>query len=54
LEDIVQTDERVIKDLDRKHRIEYIKEKNEEELQRSAEKLKKPLAYKSPYKSPYH
>jgi len=51
---VVVVDEKIKKDLDRKNRIEYMKEKNENELQRSAEKVKLSTSpSKSPYKSPY-
>lgn len=54
---IVDTDEKVRKDLYRKPRVEYIKEKNQEELQRSFTKLKSsisPTKKTSPYGSPYY
>jgi hypothetical protein len=45
---VVETDEKIKEDLSRKGRINLIKERNEMELQRSAEKVR---ASKSPVKS---
>jgi len=60
LDKVVESDDKIKQDLDRKNRISYIKEKNENELQRSAEKVRmaspdrtSPSKGKSPYKSPY-
>jgi hypothetical protein len=54
LDKVVETDEKIKEDLNRKGRIALIKERNEMELQRSAEKVrtsKSPV--KSSIKSPY-
>ncbi len=40
LDKFVETDERVRSELDRKGRVEYLKEKNQEEFQRSFIKVK--------------
>jgi hypothetical protein len=69
LDHIVVTDEKVREELNRKPRVEYIKDKNHSELQRSIEKVRTSTSptrrttspyssmykssYKSPYKSPY-
>jgi len=57
LDNVVETDEKIKQNLDRKNRIEYIKGKNLQELQKSAEKVRmaspEKSSYKSPYKSPY-
>ena len=51
---IVSTDEKIRADLDRKSKYEYLKSKNMEELQRSAEKVRLSQSPKrSPYKSGY-
>jgi len=57
LDRFVEVDERVRQDLDLKNRVEYVKSKNLEDLQRSIEKVKKsrsPERRTSPHKSPYH
>ncbi len=54
MDKVVETDEKIKEDLNRKGRITLIKERNEMELQRSAEKVrtsKSPV--KSSIKSPY-
>jgi len=55
IQNIVTTDESVRRDLDRKFRIENLKAKNIEELQRSSEKVRLSSSPKrfSPYRSPY-
>lgn len=44
LDSFVDTDEAVRNDLDRKSRVEYIKHRNEEELRRSAERVRKSIS----------
>jgi len=55
LDSFVDTDQKVREDLDRKYRVDYLKAKNNEELQKSVTKLRESQspAKKSPYKSPY-
>lgn len=56
LDRFVDTDEKVRGELDRKDRVDYLKSKNEVELQKSTIKVRESLsperrsAYKSPYK----
>ena len=56
LDNFVITDEKARTDLDRKQRVEYIKTKNIDELQKSVTKLRESVSpvKKSPYKSPFH
>jgi hypothetical protein len=55
LDTFVSTDQKVREELDRKHRIDYIKEKNRDELMQSSIKLRdsKSPVRKSPFKSPF-
>ncbi len=54
LDSFVATDEKVCVDLDRKSRVDYLKAKNEDEVQRSAAKVRTSQSpARSPYKSPY-
>lgn len=57
----MDTDEKVRGELNRKPRVEFIKEKNQEELQKSFAKVKSSISPKkmgsgirSPYKSSYY
>ncbi len=55
LERFVEVDEKVRQDLDRKGEVDYIREKNNEEIQRSAAKVRNsqsPVRQGSPYRSP--
>jgi len=55
---MVDTNEKARSDLDRKARVEYIKAKAQNEIEKSVEKVKavspKKSPYKSPTRSPYH
>eukprot|EP00826_Nyctotherus_ovalis_P006221 TRINITY_DN1144_c0_g1_i3.p1 TRINITY_DN1144_c0_g1~~TRINITY_DN1144_c0_g1_i3.p1 ORF type:complete len:383 (+),score=94.79 TRINITY_DN1144_c0_g1_i3:398-1546(+) len=54
LESLVEADEVVRKDLDRKARVEYIKSKNNSEVQRSTARVRTSQSpERSPYSSPY-
>jgi len=57
----VETDEKVRGELNRKPRVDYLKERNQEELQKSFAKVKTSISPKklgssvrSPYKSSYY
>ena len=50
----METNEKVRRDLDRKDRVDYLKSKNQNELEQSIVKVRTSLSpKKSPYKSPY-
>lgn len=54
LERFVETDERARRDLDRKYRVDYLKNKNADELQQSFARVRNAASPKrSPYSSPY-
>lgn len=52
IEQIVDEDENIGRELDRKRRVDMLKTRNEEELQRSAEKVRQHSPQRSPYRSP--
>ena len=55
LDEFADTNERVRHELDRKDRVDYLKQKNEGEYVRSIEQVRSSQSpKKSPYKSPYH
>ncbi len=47
----MDTNEKVRKDLDRKDRVDYLRSKDQDELERSIQKVR---TSKSPRRSPYH
>ncbi len=55
LDSFVATDEKVRVDLDRKYRVDYLKSKNTDEVQKSVAKVRDSQSpvRRSPYKSPY-
>jgi len=54
LERFVETDERVRRDLDRKYKVDYLKSKNSDQLQKSFARVVRVTSPKrSPYSSPY-
>eukprot|EP00826_Nyctotherus_ovalis_P008014 TRINITY_DN1206_c0_g2_i3.p1 TRINITY_DN1206_c0_g2~~TRINITY_DN1206_c0_g2_i3.p1 ORF type:complete len:365 (-),score=115.14 TRINITY_DN1206_c0_g2_i3:129-1223(-) len=54
LEKFVEIDERARRDLDRKYRVDYLKNKNSDQLQQSFERVRNATSPKrSPYSSPY-